>query len=123
MNTREYWLTRKFSDPAKFPYGIARAGDFTISQSKIIEANGELIRALLNEQVTNPTAEDLKLCDAIKTGDASFSEVAKIWLKYSGTKHVKISVASSTSKPTGSANSDSDDDGDWNADEPLDDID
>ncbi len=94
MNTRENLLMLKFYDYKRFPYGFSRSGDFNLNQSGILEDNGTLIKALMEDQVSNPSEDDLLLKKMITTGDTS-NETARVWLKYLGIKHTKISVSSS----------------------------
>ncbi|MET1255882.1 DUF413 domain-containing protein [Aliikangiella maris] len=115
MQTREFWLQKKFSDIAKFPYGFSRSGDFTIAQSMQLESNGNLIRALLNGEVSDPTDSDIELKNAIISANRDYSELAKIWIKYAGTHRSKISVSSSSSK-----NEFDESDSDWVSDEVID---
>jgi uncharacterized protein len=98
MNTREYWLSKKYFDLKKFPYGFSRSGDYTIEQSQKIESHGMLITALLDGQVSNPTEDDLMLVQQIRSGNAENNELAKLWLKYLGINRMKISVSSSATK-------------------------
>ncbi|WP_196139984.1 DUF413 domain-containing protein [Aliikangiella sp. G2MR2-5] len=113
MKPRDYWLSRRFQDPRRYPYGIARSGDFTIAQSEMLERNGNLIEALLKGEVENPNEEDIQLKDAILKGDIQFSPLVQTWLKYSTTHHTKISISSS-------AKSEEDTDDDWVDEDPLD---
>ena len=114
MNTRENLLMLKFYDYKKFPYGFSRSGDFNLSQSGILENNGTLIKALMEDQVSNPNKEDLNLKTMISSGDIS-NETARVWLKYLGIKHTKISVSSSV---TGKAVAEETDN--WVNEEPFD---
>lgn len=95
VQTRDYWLTKKFSDPKRYPYGIGRSGDFTISQSQQLEQHGAFINALLNDAVADPNEDDIQLKQAIAGGNANFSPLSQVWLKYVSTHHEKISVSSS----------------------------
>lgn len=97
MNTRESWLKVKYFDFNKFPYGFSRSGDLNLAQSKILEDYGHLIKALLNNEVSDPTPEDIEIRNLIMSGDGENNEVARAWLKYLNVRHSKISVSSSVS--------------------------
>ncbi len=95
MNTREFWLSKRFSDVRRYPYGFSRSGDFTIRQSTILEQYGYLLTALINDEVSDPTPEDLELKQALLNNQPEYSEIVSIWLKYRTINHIKISVSSS----------------------------
>ncbi|WP_444996524.1 DUF413 domain-containing protein [Aliikangiella sp. IMCC44359] len=114
MYDRDFWTQKRFSDNTKFPYGFSRSGDFTLKQSQLLEENGQFIIALLKNEVTNPSEEDIQLKDAILTGNKQYSELAKVWLKYNEMNRRKISVSSSTSKM------DIAEVDDWEPDDPID---
>ena len=116
MNTRSYWLSKRFSDPKRYPYGLSRSGDFTISQSQLLESQGNLIQALLRDEVADPTQEDMALKKAIQAGDIQFNNLASTWIKYASTHHEKISVSSS-------AKSEETVDDDWIDEDELEELD
>ncbi|MGX5175475.1 DUF413 domain-containing protein [Aliikangiella sp. IMCC44653] len=95
MQTREYWLSKRFADFRRYPYGFSRSGDFTIRQSQLLEQNGVFIQALLNGEVSNPTSDDQELLQALLNSQKEYSEIASIWIKYRQINHIKISVSAS----------------------------
>ena len=99
MQTREYWLGRRFYDKQRYPFGFSRAGDFSIGQSKLLEEHGELIKALLEGQVSNPTIEDLQLKESIENNDSvNAGELGRTWLKYTSVKREIVTVSASSSE-------------------------
>ena len=87
MNNRAFYLKRKFNDFQHFPYGFSRAGDFTKKEAEILEGQGNLFLALLNNQVTDPTEAD-KHFVAVMRGEAEAeSAEEKVWLKYMKCSH------------------------------------
>jgi uncharacterized protein YifE (UPF0438 family) len=82
LREREFWLSKRFSDSRKFPYGISRSGIFSNSQSLLLENKGCLLKALLDGNVTNPTAEDMAFIDAVEKGLFTFNSETLVWAKY-----------------------------------------
>ena len=111
MDTREYWLSRKFSDNKRFPYGFSKSGDFTLAESALLESNGQLISALLEDQVNNPNATDKKLLKAILSGAAeSTNDIARVWLKYQRINHARVSLVTTKVRDESTEDDDYDDD-------------
>ena len=46
--TRDDLLAKTFVDPANYPYGFSRSGDFSINEAKALQQYGSLISALLS---------------------------------------------------------------------------
>jgi len=82
LREREFWLTKRFSDSKKFPYGISRSGIFSNSQSLLLEKKGCLLKALLDGNVANPTTEDLAFIDAVEKGVFTLNSETLVWAKY-----------------------------------------
>jgi len=82
MENREFWLQIPYDNLVKFPYGFARSGIFSLPQAQMLENNGCLIHALLNDQVSNPTQSDINLTNAINRGEICDDEMVNVWLKY-----------------------------------------
>ncbi|GAC35260.1 DUF413 domain-containing protein [Paraglaciecola polaris] len=80
--SRESLFQRIFSDPKHYPYGFARSGDFSISESRALSQYGCLITALLDGQIEAECDEDNALLASAK-GEKEPSTVAeKAWSKY-----------------------------------------
>jgi uncharacterized protein YifE (UPF0438 family) len=107
--TRDYWLSREFSDNSSFPYGIARSGDFTIRQSEILNTKGALISALIKNEVLDPNSEDRRLKKSILANGSGQDEIAATWLMYSRLK-LKNRIIQSLHMRQQAVNDDFDDD-------------
>lgn len=80
--TREQLLTRSYQDPKNYPYGFARSGDFSISESKALSQYGNLICALLDGELDCSCKEDKGLL-AVALGEKAPESVAeRAWSKY-----------------------------------------
>ena len=80
--TREYLITRVFSDLKNYPYGFSRSGDFSISESKALSQYGCLIEALFGGQIEPSNAEDKRLLDAAFGNKEPEALCEKVWVKY-----------------------------------------
>jgi uncharacterized protein YifE (UPF0438 family) len=80
--TREFLITRVFSDPTNYPYGFSRSGDFTISESKALSHYGCLITALVNGQIEPSNAADERLLDVAFGCKSPEGLGEKAWVKY-----------------------------------------
>ncbi len=93
MKTRQYWCNKRFYDINKFPYGFARSGVFTHDESNLLEQNGSLLQALLDEQVFDPREQDLAFVKAVNAGDFEASSLTRVWGKYISHQRRLISIA------------------------------
>lgn len=85
--TRDDFLSKTFVDPANYPYGFSRSGDFSINEAKALQQYGSLISALLSGALTASNDEDKHLV-AVACGDAEANSAAeKAWLKYQNRIH------------------------------------
>mgnify|MGYP002637798151 CR=1 FL=1 len=82
MQTREYYLKKRFYDNKKFPYGFSRSGDFSIAEAQCLEKYGALYKALIENQVIDPSKSDLKLIKACQGPVKTMSFEEETWLKY-----------------------------------------
>ncbi len=80
--TREQLLNYAFQDPRNYPYGFARSGDFSISESKALSQYGGLISALLDGELTCSCEEDESLLAAARGEKEPSSVAEKAWDKY-----------------------------------------
>jgi len=82
MNAREDFLTRRFYDDSRFPYGFSRSGDFTIAEAEALERCGSLYQAVTEGRVSNPNDDDIRITQVI-TGEVEASSVEeRAWFKY-----------------------------------------
>ena len=95
MYNRNYWLSRRFDDRKRFPYGFSRSGDFTIGQSDALEKYGHLLSALVSQQVVDPNNDDRAFLAALAEGETADNELARLWFKYTSIDRNIISAASS----------------------------
>lgn len=95
MKTRAHWCSKSFYDSKKFPYGFSRSGIFTYKESELLESKGHLLQALVNEEVFDPTPEDLVFVRAFKAGDFSQTFETQVWWKYISYQRNLISIAGS----------------------------
>ncbi|WP_196139250.1 DUF413 domain-containing protein [Aliikangiella sp. G2MR2-5] len=84
---RSYWLSKRFFDSRRFPYGFSRSGIFSLKQSQLLESKGQLFKALLNNLVHLPTCSDQQFVKAVLTGeyyhlDPEIRDDVYVWLKY-----------------------------------------
>lgn len=93
MKLRAYWRSIFFKDTQKFPYGLSRSGVFSLSESQLLESKGSLFKALLEEQVFDPTEQDMLFVKAIKSGHYDFSDETKVWAKYMSHQRRIISIS------------------------------
>lgn len=84
MLPREHFLKQPFDDREHFPDGLARSGQFSPSQARLIRRHGTLIRALARGEVTNPTDADRQLLRVIAREAPPRQPVELAWLKYLG---------------------------------------
>ncbi|TQV85559.1 DUF413 domain-containing protein [Aliikangiella coralliicola] len=92
MKTRLEWLSKRFYDSKKFPYGFSRSGVFSVTQSEILESKGNLLQALINNQVIDPDEKDLAFVNAIRHGNINFNLETLVWFKYLNYQRKILSV-------------------------------
>jgi uncharacterized protein YifE (UPF0438 family) len=91
---RNTFFTRPFNDPANYPYGFSRSGDFSISESNALSQYGLLITALIDGNYIAVTQEDQELRDVVlgkKPVDLN-NVVQRAWDKYQQRIHRKKHV-------------------------------
>jgi len=121
MQTREFWLGKRFEDRKKFPYGFSRSGDFTIKQSEILEKYGYLMSALVAGDVSDPNEEDKAFLEALEKWPDTDHPWAKIWHKYKSINRHLITASSSCKEVVDMDDdeifdAENDDIGDWDED-------
>ncbi len=81
MLPREHYLKQAFQDPLNFPDGF-EAGGLSSIQARLVRKHGMLISALVDENVSDPTPEDLHLLKVIANQGAPKTPVEQAWVKY-----------------------------------------
>ena len=56
--TKEQVVGKLFVDKKNYPYGFARSGDFSISESKLLQSTGGLFAALVDGHITPENDEE-----------------------------------------------------------------
>lgn len=79
---RNAFLSRIFNDPKHYPYGFARSGDFSISESQALSHFGALFYALASGQLAPTTDLDHDFLNVINGAQPAQSIAEKAWLKY-----------------------------------------
>jgi hypothetical protein len=82
MQSREFYLRKRFYDDRHFPYGFSRSGDFTVSEVAELEKFGNLFKALVDGQVSDPTEEDQHFLQVMQGETPASTLAEKAWLKY-----------------------------------------
>lgn len=80
--TRDQLLNSIFSDAKNYPYGFARSGDFSITESKALSQYGRLIWALVNGAIEASCAEDEALLAAARGEKSPETSAERAWDKY-----------------------------------------
>ena len=73
---------KRFNDLQHFPRGIRRSGNFTVSESDMLERHGHAMMALYQGKQQPADDVEADFVERIKTGDAGGNPFAKVWLKY-----------------------------------------
>ncbi len=82
MLPREHYLRQPFTDATHFPEGLEASGQFSGIQARLLRKHGQLITALINDEVTNPNDEDLHLLKVLDGHSVPRTPVEQAWLKY-----------------------------------------
>jgi len=91
MLPREHYLKQSFQDLANFPEGF-EVGGLSSIQARLVRKHGALINALVNEDVSDPTLEDMHLLKVIAQQASPKTPVEQAWAKY-------LSLIKTTSTP------------------------
>lgn len=81
MLPREHYLKQTYQDGTNFPNGFEKGGLSDI-QARLIRKHGVLINALTQDEVSDPTADDLHILKVIASQSAPKSPVEQAWIKY-----------------------------------------
>lgn len=100
MLPREHYLKQQFQDPANFPDGF-EAGGLSGIQARLIKKHGMLISALIEENVSDPTPDDLHLLKVIANQVAPKNPVEQAWIKYTSITRSKQENQTTKTTKTG----------------------
>src|SRR6478735_7699279 len=81
MLPREHYLKQAFIDSVHFPNGFEKGGLSDI-QARLVRKNGTLINALVADEVSYPTPEDLHILKVIANQSSPKNPVEQAWIKY-----------------------------------------
>jgi uncharacterized protein YifE (UPF0438 family) len=80
--SREKLINRPFADKKHYPYGFARSGDFSISESKLLQAHGSLFAALVDGKIEPSSDVEINYLNAALGQCEPQTPQAKAWVKY-----------------------------------------
>ncbi|WP_025256751.1 DUF413 domain-containing protein [Alteromonas sp. ALT199] len=80
--TKEQVTRKPFADKKNYPYGFARSGDFSINESKLLQAYGNLFAALVDGKITPENDEEQAYLESALGHREPATPQEKAWLKY-----------------------------------------
>lgn len=80
--TKEQVTRKPFADNKNNPYGFARSGDFSINESKLLQAHGNLFAALVDGKITPENDEEQAYLESALGHREPATPQEKAWLKY-----------------------------------------
>ena len=80
--TKEQVARKPFIDKKNYPYGFARSGDFSINESKLLQAHGSLFAALVDGKITPENDEEHAYLESALGHRDPATPQEKAWLKY-----------------------------------------
>lgn len=105
MLPRDHYLKQTFQDAVNFPDGFEKGGLSDI-QARLIRKQGVLVNALVMDEVSDPTPDDLHILKVIANQSAPKSPIEQAWVKYlsivkarQASTPAKSSKAKSKTKP------------------------
>ena len=81
MLPRDHYLKQTFQDTVNFPDGFEKGGLSDI-QARLVRKQGVLINALMQDEVVDPSNDDLHILKAIANQSSPKSPVEQAWIKY-----------------------------------------
>ncbi len=118
--TKEQVARKPFIDKKNYPYGFARSGDFSINESKLLQAHGSLFAALVDGKITPENdVEQAYLESALGHRDPATPQ-EKAWLKYQARINRPKTASIYGSKRAAEQDVDDDDDMSDNSDLDID---
>jgi uncharacterized protein len=73
---------KRFNDLQHFPRGIRRSGNFTVSESDLLERHGHAMMELYQGKRLPQDDVETAFVERVAAGDAAGNPFAKVWLKY-----------------------------------------
>ena len=73
---------KRFNDLQHFPRGIRRSGNFTVSESDLLERHGHAMMELYQGKREPKDDVEAVFVERVKADDAAGNPFAKVWLKY-----------------------------------------
>lgn len=99
MLPREHYLKQTFQDAVHFPEGFEKGGLSDI-QARLVRKHGALINAITQEEVSDPTTDDLHILKVVANQSVPKSPIEQAWVKYlSIVKTRQAEAPAKTSKP------------------------
>ena len=80
--TKEQVVSKLFVDKKNYPYGFARSGDFSISESKLLQSTGGLFAALVDGHITPENDEEQSYLESALGHREPATPQERVWLKY-----------------------------------------
>ncbi|KXJ58022.1 DUF413 domain-containing protein [Alteromonas sp. KUL42] len=80
--TKEQVVGKPFVDRRNYPYGFARSGDFSINESKLLQAHGSLFAALVDGKITPSSDEEQAYLESALGHRDPATPQERVWLKY-----------------------------------------
>ena len=118
--TKEQVARKPFIDKKNYPYGIARSGDFSINESKLLQAHGSLFAALVDGKITPENDEEQAYLESALGHRDPATPQEKAWLKYQARINRPKTASIYGSKRAAEQDVDDDDDMSDNSDLDID---
>ena len=118
--TKEQVARKPFIDKKNYPYGFARSGDFSINESKLLQAHGSLFAALVDGNITPENDEEQAYLESALGHRDPATPQEKAWLKYQARINRPKTASIYGSKRAAEQDVDDDDDMSDNSDLDLD---
>ncbi|APE04762.1 MULTISPECIES: DUF413 domain-containing protein [Alteromonas] len=80
--SKQQVASKLFVDKKNYPYGFARSGDFSISESKLLQSHGSLFAALVDGEITPENDEEQAYLESALGHREPSTPQEKVWLKY-----------------------------------------
>lgn len=97
MLPRDHYLKQTFQDAVNFPDGFEKGGLSDI-QARLIRKQGVLVNALMADEVSDPTVDDLHILKVIANQSAPKSPIEQAWVKYLSIVKTRQTAAPAKSK-------------------------
>ena len=118
--TKEQVARKPFIDKKNYPYGFARSGDFSINESKLLQAHGSLFAALGDGKITPENDEEQAYLESALGHRDPATPQEKAWLKYQARINRPKTASIYGSKRAAEQDVDDDDDMSDNSDLDID---